>query len=308
MSLVAGVDSGGTKVLAALVDEEGRIVDRVEHPTDPRAGTASILRALGELFEKESPAAIGVGVAAWVGWPSGRVVFAPNLFYDDPEVKEAIRRRFGLPVSVENDANAAAWGECRFGAGVGVSEMLMVTVGTGIGGGIVSGGKLYRGRNGYAGEFGHMTLIEGGPRCACGERGCFEAMASGAAIGRMAREGLHAAGSTAVRELSGGDSERVTGALVAEAAEGGDAYARLILRRAGHWLGIGLTNLVNIFDPEVIVIGGGGASSGGLLLDPAREELARRLEGRREPPRVAEAALGNDAGVIGAADLARLAV
>jgi glucokinase len=308
MSFVAGVDTGGTKVLAALVEEGGRIIHRVEHPTDQKAGTTSILNALGELLEIEGPVAIGVGVAAWVGYPSGRVAFAPNLSYDDPEIKEAIRKRFALPVSVNNDANAAAWGEHRFGAGERASEMLMVTVGTGIGGGIVSGGRLYRGRNGYAGEFGHMTLIEGGPQCACGQRGCFEAMASGSAVGRMAREGLEAAGDTVLRELAGGDPGRVTGALVAEAAEGGDAYARLILRRAGHWLGIGLTNLVNIFDPEVIVIGGGAAASGGLLLDPAREELARRLAGRREPPRVAEAALGNDAGVIGAADLARLAV
>lgn len=307
VGVAAGVDIGGTKVLAALVDDSGQIVHRVAGPTNPDAGTASLLSALEELFAApgSEAQAIGVAIAAWVEYPSGKVAFAPNLVYELPNVMGAVRERFDLPVAVENDANAAAWGEREFGAGKGADEMLMLTLGTGIGGGIIVRGRLYRGHRGFAAEFGHMTIVEGGPQCACGQRGCLEALASGNAIGRMAREGVGGASDSIVLELAGDNPARITGALVAEAARADDEFAVGILERAGRSLGVGLANLTNAFDPEIIVVGGGGAAAGYYLLDPARRELTARLSGRRDPPEIVPAALGNDAGVIGVASLAR---
>jgi glucokinase len=308
--MTAGVDIGGTKVFAVLVDEDGSIRDRASHPTDPEAGTASIIRGLEELIRKAgpdgAPGAIGVAAAAYVEYPSGRVAFAPNLTYERPDVADEVRSHFGVEVAVENDANAAAWGEYRYGAGRGSDEMVMLTIGTGIGGGVVVGGELLRGHRGFAAELGHIALVDGGPQCGCGERGCLEAFASGSAIGRMAREGVEAVADSILMELAGGSPNRITGALVSEAAHAGDEFAAGVLQRAGRWLGVGLASLVDVFDPAVVVIGGGGAAAGWFLLEPARLELDRRLGHRRPIPPIVEAGLGNDAGAIGAASLARL--
>src|SRR5882672_9752204 len=198
------VDIGGTKVFAVLIDEDGSVRERASQPTDPEAGTASIVLALDQLIGRPGPdcgagsrpdpasrpGAIGIAAAAYVEYPSGRIAFAPNLIYGQTDVAEAVRRRFQVEVIVENDANAAAWAEQQYGAGRGSDDTLMLTIGTGIGGGVVVRGELFRGHLGFAGEFGHITLVDGGPLCACGERGCLEALASGNAIGRMAREGI----------------------------------------------------------------------------------------------------------------------
>jgi glucokinase len=309
----AGVDIGGSKVFAALVDGDGCIRERVARPTDPEAGTASVLAALEDLFALvasgvvggEGPVAVGVAAAAFVEHPSGRVAFSPNLRYEDADVAGAVRSRFALDVVVENDANAAAWAEQQYGAARGSDDTIMLTVGTGIGGGVVLGGRLFRGHNGFAAEFGHMTLVDGGPRCACGERGCLEALASGTAIGRTAREGVGAVPGSILLELAGGVPERITGALVSEAAHAGDEFAAAVLERAGRWLGVGLASLVNAFDPALIVIGGGGSAAGRFLLEPARVELDRRIAPLRPPPPIVAATLGNEAGAIGAAALAR---
>ncbi|MGH2719423.1 MAG: ROK family protein [Actinomycetota bacterium] len=340
-----GVDIGGTKVLAALVADSGTILRRASAPTDPEAGTASIISAIDILLENggrgasgggsgssldagspgstgsgsrvgmggtgrmtpppERPGAVGIAAAAWVEYPSGRVVFAPNLTYEEPELASALSGAVGLPVVVENDANAAAWAELQYGAAQGATEMVMLTVGTGIGGGAVIGGQLHRGSTGLAGEFGHLPLVDGGPLCACGQRGCLEALASGSAIGRMAREGIDAAPGSIVLGLAGGDPRRITGSIVSEAAHAGDEFAAEVLARAGRWLGAGMASLVQALDPQVIVVGGGGAAAGSLLLQPARVEMERRLAHRNGPP-IKEATLGNDAGAIGAASLARL--
>ncbi len=338
--LTAGVDIGGTKVFAVLVDENGSICQRASHPTDPEAGTASIVLALDQLIGRagpddrpgtgsdprsssgstssstsrsgsssgssSGPGAIGIAAAAYVAYPSGRIAFAPNLVYGQSDVAEAVRRRFQVDVIVENDANAAAWAEQQYGAGRGSDDTLMLTIGTGIGGGVVVRGELFRGHLGYAAEFGHITLVDGGPLCACGERGCLEALASGNAIGRMAREGIAGAPDSILLELAGDEPSRITGALVSEAAHAGDEFAAEVLQRAGRWLGTGLATLVNAFDPSVIVIGGSGAAAGWFLLEPARLELDRRLGRRRPIPPIVTAILGNDAGAIGAASLARL--
>jgi len=310
--LTAGVDIGGTKVFAALVDEAGGLHERVSHPTDPEAGAASVLHALdqllGGLAPGRRPTAIGVAAAALVEYPSGRIEYAPNLLFEVADLPGAVRDHVGIPTVVENDANAAVWAERQFGAATGTDGVLMLAVGTGIGGGVVIEGELFRGHLGFAAELGHVTLIEGGPQCACGERGCLEALASGTAIGRMAREGIAAAPDSIVLELAGGSASRISGALVSEAAHAGDEFAAGILARAGHWLGVGLAGLVNAFDPELIVIGGGGAGAGWFLVEPAKEELRRRLGARRPIPPVVTATLGNDAGAVGAASLARLRI
>lgn len=310
MTVNAGCDIGGTKVRAALVDTDsgrGEILQRVTGPTDPMAGTSSILAALEELLDvaEQRPAGIGVGIAAYTEYPSGRVAFAPNLVYDDVNVAEAISERFGLPVAVENDANAAAWGEYRFGAAQRIEHMVMVTIGTGIGGGIIAYGRLYRGYRGFAAEMGHMTVLANGPQCACGERGCLEALASGTAIAREARSRILSGAKSALLDLAGGDPDVLTGELVTEAASIGDSLALEVMENAGRYLGIGLASLAHLLDPEIFVIGGGAAGAGSLILDPARVELEKRLAGRREAPKVVVATLGDDAGVIGAADLVR---
>lgn len=308
--LTAGVDIGGTKVFAILVDEDGSVRSRASHPTDPQAGTASVIRGVEALITEAGPdlppAAIGVAAAAYVEYPSGRIAFAPNLTYEDPDVVAAVRQRFGIDVVVENDASAAAWAEQQHGAGKGSDDLVMLTVGTGIGGGVVLGGELFRGHRGFAAELGHIALVDGGPECGCGQRGCLEAFASGTAIGRMAREGIDAAPDSILMELAGGSPSGITGALVSQAAHAGDAFAAQVLGRAGRWLGVGLASLTDAFDPGIIVIGGGGAAAGWFLLEPARLELDRRLGSRRPIPPLTTATLGNDAGAIGAASLARL--
>jgi glucokinase len=306
--ITAGVDIGGTKTLAATVDGTGRIMHRTTTPTDPKAGTSSILAALTGLISAgkatpELPSAIGVGVAAWVTYPEGVVAFAPNLDYEDENVRDAVKRRFGLPVVVENDATAAAWGEKLYGAAKDSDDFLMITIGTGIGGGAVLGGKLYRGHQGFASEFGHMTIDSNGPACACGQRGCLEALASGSAVGRMAREALEPSSSSLLKDLASGDLHSIDGAMVTRAAASGDGLAREILEEAGRFLGIGLFSLTQAFDPELIVVGGGGGDR--FLVDAAEKAMTYKLGQKRRAPRVELAKLGNDAGVIGCAALAR---
>lgn len=293
VGLTVGVDVGGTKLLAAIVDGSGKIQHRLVKETSG-AATPAVVKAIGELLSSSSEkvSLVGVAAAAYIAYPEGRVAFSPNVEYGEPEIKAAVAGAFEVDVLVENDANAAAWGERLYGAAQGVDDMIMLTVGTGIGGGIVTGGRLYRGAEGFAGEFGHMTILEGGPQCACGERGCFEAMASGTAIERMAGE----------RKI-GSDPGETTGELVNELARNGDQAAVEVLSEAGRWLGIGISNLINLFDPALVVIGGGVAEAGDLLLLPARMEVRRRIGPRRQPPRIVAAELGNEAGAIGVAAL-----
>jgi glucokinase len=208
----------------------------------------------------------------------------------------------GVRVVVDNDANVAAWGEYRQGAGRGSTHMILVTVGTGIGGGVVLGGELYRGARGMGAEIGHMSIDPQGPFCGCGQRGCWERLASGTALGRMAQEAVMGVTGSLILALAGGDSHRVSGRHVTEAASQGDELAIELIRRMGMDLGRGLVNLANIFDPDLFVIGGGLVSVGEPLLAPAREELGRNLEGASHRPEipVVPAELGEKAGVVGA--------
>ncbi|MEU3017286.1 ROK family glucokinase [Nocardiopsis sp. NPDC007018] len=315
--LTIGVDIGGTKVAAGVVTPGGRVLARLRTQTPDRSRNASVVEdtivaVVSELRREYRVRAVGVGAAGFVDERRSRVLFAPHLSWREEPLRDALSVRLGLPVVVENDANASAWAEVRAGAARGVDDVVVVNLGTGIGGAVVLGGELRRGRYGIAGEFGHMTVVPGGHRCECGNRGCWEQYASGNALTREARE-LVAAGSPvaeALRQAVGGEPALITGPLVSELALKGDRACRELLEEAGGWLGVGLANLAAAFDPELFVIGGGVSEVGELLLGPARSAFARGLTGRgyRPEARVVAAALGNQAGLVGAADLAREAL
>jgi glucokinase len=315
--LTLGVDIGGTKIAAGVVDETGAVLARGRRETPHRSTAPSLVEdaivdVVGELAGAHPVMAVGIGAAGFVDADRASVLFSPHLSWRHEPLREALGRRLDLPVVVENDANCAAWGEWRFGAGRGEDHLLVVNLGTGIGGGIVWRGRLERGRYGVAGEFGHMQVVAGGHRCECGNRGCWEQYASGKALVREAR-GLAASGSPMAHQLldrAEGDPTTISGELVAELAQAGDPASRELFGELGGWLGVGLANLAAAFDPGRFVIGGGVSEAGELLLAPAREAFRRTLTGRGFRPEadVVRAGLGVDAGVVGAADLAREAV
>jgi glucokinase len=274
------------------------------------AGTEdAIAGTVAELAERYDVSAVGIGAAGWIANDRATVLFSPHLAWRDEPLRESLRGRIGLPVTVENDANAAAWAEYRFGAARGERVVCMVTLGTGIGGGLLVSGTLYRGAYGVAGEWAHMAVVPDGRRCACGNRGCWEMYASGTALARDARELAEASPVSAHRllELAGGDPAALTGTDVTTAAQEGDPAAVEIFTTVGRWLGYGIASLAAALDPSVVVIGGGVSEAGELLLRPAREKFAASLSGRGFRPLapVRIAALGPEAGLVGAADLAR---
>ncbi|RKE22553.1 ROK family glucokinase [Streptomyces sp. TLI_171] len=309
-----GVDIGGTKVVAGVVDGDGRVVDRLRTETpdkskSPKVVEDVIVDLVLQLADKHDVHAVGVGAAGWVDAERSTVLFAPHLNWRGEPLQQALSSRLRFPVVVENDANAAAWAEWRFGAGRGEDHMVMITLGTGIGGAVVRDGHVDRGKHGLAGEFGHMQVVPGGHRCPCGNRGCWEQYSSGNALVREARE-LAAEESPVVQPLlarAGGSPLGITGPLVTEAAREGDAVAVELLYEVGRWLGVGIANLAAALDPGRFVIGGGVSEAGDLLLGPAQDAFRRTLTGRgfRPEARIVHAALGNEAGLVGAADLAR---
>jgi glucokinase len=312
VSYTVGVDVGGTKIAAGLVDEDGRVLarERTESPaTDPK----EIVRTIGELVRAlvgtETVEAVGVSAAGFVDKARAMVVFAPNLAWRDEPLKRFLEEELELPVVVENDANAAAWGEFRFGAGEDVEDLLLLTVGTGVGGGIVIDGELVRGGFGMGAEVGHITMVPGGVLCGCGNLGCLESYGSGTALVRMSRE-LAAASpelAQALVDRAGGDPSKITGPLVTQAAQEGDEFAIARLAELGDWLGQGVATLTAVLDPNVVVIGGGVGEAGELLLDPIRRSFESHVTARGHRPmlEIRQAQLGNAGGLIGVADLAR---
>ncbi len=313
--LAIGVDIGGTKIAAGVVDEAGSIIDRERRPT-PGADVArtedAIVDVVTVLSARHDIAAVGIGAAGWISTDLATVLFSPHLAWRDEPLRAALRQRIDAPIVLDNDANAAAWAEYRFGAARGASVAVCITLGTGIGGGLVSAGVLQRGAYGVGAEFGHMTVVPEGHRCACGNRGCWETYASGSALARDARELAQVSPVSAgeLMRLAGGDLNRLTGQLVTDAARSGDPVAIEIYTAMARWLGRGLANLAAALDPDVFVIGGGVSQAGELLLlDPARQMFAECLTGRGYRPlaRIELAQLGPDAGLVGAADIARTA-
>lgn len=312
--VAVGVDAGGTKVLGLVLDcGTGTVLDRevVETPAgDADAATATIVDVARNLtLRQDGVVALGVGAAGLVDL-DGVMRYAPNVAWRDVPLRERVGARVGLPTFVDNDANVAAWGEFRFGAGRGSAHMLMVTVGTGIGGGLVLDGTLYRGSHGLAGEIGHIIVEPDGPLCGCGNRGCWEQVAAGRAIDRLGRAAADRHPDSLMVILAGGRPQEVDGRTVTEAAMRGDGPAVGVLAEVGRRLGEGIAGLVNVLDADLVVIGGGAVAAGDLLLGPARRAFAAALEAPERRPEVplVPASLGNEAGAVGAADLALLAL
>jgi glucokinase len=296
MSLAVGVDIGGTKVAGGVVSDSGEVLAETRRPTpsdDAEAALDAVIEVVKELAGQHDVSAVGVAAAGYVSADRTTMLFAPNLPWADVPIRDRVAAAVDLPVDVENDANAAAWAEYRYGAGRGEPDLVCLTVGTGIGAGIVVDGRLYRGRFGIAGEPGHMRAVEGGLPCGCGNRGCLEQYASGTALARYARE----------------RGETREGSDLTDAARAGETVAVQAFAEVGRWLGQGLADLVAVLDPGLFVIGGGVAEAGDLLLQPVRASYLANLSGAAHRPHadVRLAALGNAAGLVGAADLARSA-
>jgi glucokinase len=312
MSLAIGVDVGGTKVAAGVVDTHGQIVEKLKRltPAASPAGTEQVIvEVVTELLGRHDVEAVGIGAAGFVDATRSTVMFAPNLAWRDEPVKKQVEDRLGCGVLVENDANAAAWAEAKFGAARGHEHVLLIAVGTGIGAGLMLDGRLYRGRWGAAGEPGHYRVVPDGRLCGCGNRGCWEQYVSGNALVAEAREFARRSPGAAVRllQLAGGSAEGIDGPAVTQAALEGDAVALRCFEIIGHWLGTGLADLAAILDPGCFVIGGGVSEAGDLLIGPARAAFESGLTGGAYRPfaEIKPAQLGADAGLIGAADLAR---
>jgi glucokinase len=307
------LDIGGTKILAGVVTDDGTIIAQARRDTpveDAVRIRESIVDVVSELAIGRDIEAVGIGAAGWIDAQRATVLYAPHLSWRNEPLRDLIAQGVGLPVIVENDANAAAWAEFRFGAGRDVESMAMLTVGTGLGGGIVLESGLVRGGHGIAAEFGHTLVVDGGHPCGCGSRGCLEQYTSGTALVRYVRAALQDTsvdGAAGLLAQVGGDISKINGPVITRAAHDGDPIARAAFAEIGRWLGLGLANVVQMLDPLVIVIGGGVSEAGELLLDPARRAFTDRLVQRGKFPiaEIRQAKMGNLAGLVGAADLAR---
>ena len=306
-----GIDLGGTNIVAGLVDENQKIVDKCAVKTDvPRSVesiVADMVSMVGTLTQRNGLkdgmlASVGVGVPCTANPENGHMEDANNLGFDDVPFLSLLGEQLDVPVYFDNDANVAAWGEYISG-GYPEDSFLMATIGTGIGGGIILGGRLWPGINGAAAEFGHMTIRHDGIPCNCGRRGCFEAMASANALIAQARDAMDARPESLLWKLCGGDRDKVEAKTVFDGAAAGDAVSREVLDTYLTYLAEGVTNLINIFQPAVLCIGGGVSRAGDALLLPLREKVAAGIYSKNSArnTRIELAKLDNDAGVLGAA-------
>ncbi|QIN82200.1 ROK family protein [Rubrobacter tropicus] len=303
-----GVDVGGTKIAAAVVSPEGEILNEVRYPTQavpPNRLVGTIAGAITEVKDGFEVGGVCLAVPGLIMASINTVIFSPNLHeIENIRLDEEIGGRTGVRVTVENDANAAAWGEFRYGAGKDVDHQIFITLGTGVGGGVITHGVLLRGAQGAGGELGHVTLDPDGPVCGCGNHGCLEALASGTAIRRRAREVANDYPGSALGRLA--VERQVLGEDVTELAREGDEASIRVLKETGRWLGIGVAGFVNVFNPEVVAVGGGASRAGDLILEPVREEVRLRARSpSRDLVEIKEATLGPASGVLGAAALAR---
>ena len=315
MTLTIGVDVGGTKIAAGLVAADGTVVSVVRRDSPARDTAAiadSIAAVVAELSDGRDVVALGLAPAGWLDLDRAEIMFAPNLAWRAEPLRRLVQERVALPTVMENDATAAAWAEYRFGAGQGARVLLMVTIGTGIGGGLVVDGTVFHGGFGVATEPGHMRVVPGGRLCACGLLGCWEAYGSGTALTVRARElAMHApADAVVLLGLAGGEAAAISGPHVSEAAAKGDPAALQSFAELAQWIGEGLASLASVLDPDVVVVGGGVSESPNLDIDAVAAAFgpAESGAGHRPAPQIRRAVLGNNAGLIGAADLARAAV
>lgn len=312
--LVLAADLGGTRLRAALADLEGRFLRRLEWATEAERGRQALLERIVALIQQvrgdtpdEDLLGIGVGTPGPLDPTTGVVLSAPNMpGWVDLPLQAVLEERLGLPVRLVNDANGAALGEWVYGAGRGHQNLVYITISTGIGGGVIADGRLLLGHRGLAGEVGHMTLQADGPRCNCGNYGCWEALASGTAIGRDGAEEVRAGRSALLQQLCRGQPEQVDARMVGQAAAQGDAAASEIIKRAARYCGVGMVNLLHLYSPEIILVGGGVAKLGDLLFRPMRRAVREQaMPAYRNVP-IDPASLGENMGLLGAVALFRL--
>ena len=314
--LIVGVDLGGTQIRAALADGEGNIIRRTSCLTLAEEGPQPVMgRIKGAIYEvmvatdREQVQGIGIAAPGPMDPWKGVIIDAPNLpGWKNVPLKDLMEAEFGLPALVGNDANLAALAEQRFGAGQGIADLIYITVSTGIGGGIIADNKLLLGAQGLAGEVGHQTIETHGPRCKCGNVGCLEALAAGPAIARHARELIRDGAETAITELVGGDLDKITAREVNQAAQAGDPVAIELFRQAGFYVGVGIVNLLHLFNPSLIIIGGSVTKAGDLLFEPIRATVRERAMASCywESTPIVPATLGDDVALLGAVALVLL--
>jgi len=312
---VLAIDLGGTKIRTAIISDKGQIIAKKDYLTLADEGleavTGRMLSGIDHLLglrnmDSSQLHSISVAAAGAIDSEKGLVTSSPNLpGWRDVPLRDIVRNKYGVDTFLINDASAAALGEQQFGAGRGVNNFVLLTVGTGIGGGIIIGGKLYNGASGSAGEIGHMTIDVDGPKCNCGSTGCLETLASGTAMAREAIKRIKQGKKSSLTEIVGGEIDNITAEKVSVAARGGDPLALEVISEAANYLGIGMVNLVNIFNPEMIIVGGGVAKMGDLLLDSARRVVRERaFKLSAQAVRIVRAQLGDDSGLLGAAAFA----
>ena len=314
MGYTVGIDIGGTKVLGGVVDQTGAVIRRARRDT-PTEGGVALTQAIAdvalELMNEEEIESVGVSVAAFISADRKTILATPNIKdWNGVNLDYELTTRIGLPVVIENDANSAAWGEFKFGAARGKESIFMLTVGTGIGGGIVINSNLLRGSFGIAADIGHLRIVPNGLLCGCGAHGCFEQYGSGTALLRHAREAIVANPDRSRNILGRGDGtiEGVKGSAITEAARDGDELALSVFEITGDYIGAGIASLAVILDPEAVVIGGGVIDAGEILLNPIRTSMDKYMPfaGKHPHPQIIGAQLGNEAGLVGVADLARI--
>jgi glucokinase len=309
-----GIDIGGTKIAGALVDAEGQIVKELRVPSPAQDSSALVDAVVGlieELAKGHEVLGAGVAAAGFIDAEQSNIIYAPNINWRNEPFKARLEAKLDIPVIIENDANAAGWAEYRYGAGKGYKHMVMLTIGTGVGGAVITDSKMLRGGFGIAGELGHLRIVPNGLPCGCGQNGCLESYGSGTALLKAARalaESGDAAGSR-LRELQAAAGQ-LSGQEVYQAILESDPGALRLLAELGDWLGQGIASLVAVLDPQIVVIGGGVSAAGDLLLDPIRQGFLRSLPARGFRPElvITGAEFVNDAGVVGAADLARVSL
>ena len=309
--LYIGVDIGGTKIASILADETGRIISSDRRLTQPNDGKAAVLDRIAQSIACVSAKAtkqicrVGISAPGAIDGQRGFVMNAPNLQWREVPLLEILTERLGLPCVLENDANAAAIGEWYFGRNRGVKDFIYLTVSTGVGGGIFANGRLLRGRDASAGEIGHITVEPSGPRCSCGNFGCLESLASGTAMASIAKVALSNGEPSSLSELCGGNIQAVSATMIEAAASMGDQLSQRIMNQAFNYLGIGVASLVQIFNPELIVIGGGVAQVGAPLFQVVREVVNTRCFAHmRAGLPIEQPKLGGDIGVLGAVAVA----
>ena len=313
--LSLGIDLGGTKILTSVINPQGEMLSRDHSITPAAKGPEGVIQAILESAERalagasigmDGVSAVGVGAPGLADTEAGILYTSPNLpGWEDVPLRDILQERFKKKAFLINDGNAAALGEYYFGAARGISHFIYVTISTGIGGGIVVDGKILKGSRGLAGEVGHMTIADEGPLCHCGNRGCWEALASGTALAKAAQKRIETGAETAILSFAEGSVDKVTAQTVQTAAEKGDPLANELILKTAYYFGVGLANLVNIFNPEMIVIGGGLSNMGDRLLKPAYQGAEERAFDRSfRMVRFVQAALGRNSGVLGAAAFA----